>query len=612
MAIARRAQIRPMLRQAGGRRMAETAGKVERVGLLVVHGIGQQQRFETAEALARSLGGTLAARDPAPRLHMIDRTGDRKPEELACPSADPGDSPYEIVVAGDGGRQTHIHVHEVWWADLGVSDSLFEQIRFWVWALGQWWACIERVTHFKDRASNTDLLMVGPKFEGQSTTEDYAPRVWMNWFRVLLFLWGLAAFLTFFSWNLVKQVMSWLSPFIGSSSLITDYVGHVRIYTQNQPPGGGGLEDVGQPWRATIRRRMIAEFVAMAERGYDRWYLLGHSQGSVLAFNAVQETEWCLPNYLEPEHASRLRAGPLWTHAPSKPDPAQPPRLDRMMPRRPVWLEKDEGVSRAALFQRFRGLVTYGSPLDKFATLWPRIVCINKQRDVFPDEAAWINLWDAADPIGASLKGFSDPAYASPGRGPLNIRVRANWLFLYAHICYFKAEDVKRRQETSALLEDVLPASGQPRGLREPFLGIAGHDDPQTLRHGFARFQAVTLGLGLALGGGALAYAAKGLLPTLDGSSVPGAAGPLRRALDDLVRLASIPYDVVDSGLRTIQGYLVGAAYGYGYADATAFVVTMALAVVVACGVYRRFAEKPLAPDAPGEGRWRQRAQGPK
>jgi len=104
--------------------------------------------------------------------------------------------------------------------------------------------------------------------------------------------------MTFFSWNVVKQVLSWISPYIGSSSLITQYVGHVRIYTQDQPVGGGSLIDVGQPWRATIRRRMVAEFVAMAKRNYGRWYLLGDSQGSVLAFNAIQETEWCLPNYL--------------------------------------------------------------------------------------------------------------------------------------------------------------------------------------------------------------------------------------------------------------------------------------------------------------------------
>ena len=213
-------------------------------------------------------------------------------------SADPSDSPYEIVVVDGAGTQTHIHIHEVWWADLGVSESLLDQIQFWIWALGQWGARINRVTHLAGAASNTDLLMIGPKFEHQKSTEDVAPTPSVVQVRLLLAAWGVAAFLTFFSWNVVKQVLSWISPYIGSSSLITQYVGHVRIFTQDQPVGGGSLIDVGQPWRATIRRRMVAEFVAMAERNYGRWYLLGHSQGSVLAFNAIQETEWCLPNYL--------------------------------------------------------------------------------------------------------------------------------------------------------------------------------------------------------------------------------------------------------------------------------------------------------------------------
>ena len=121
--------------------------------------------------------------------------------------------------------------------------------------------------------------MVGPKFSEQGSTADFAPGLRIVRARALLFLWGVAAFLTYFSWNVVKQVLSWISSYIGSSSLITDYVGHVRIYTQTPPLGGGSLVDVGQPWRATIRRRMIVEFVAMAERGYDRWYLLAHSQG---------------------------------------------------------------------------------------------------------------------------------------------------------------------------------------------------------------------------------------------------------------------------------------------------------------------------------------------
>jgi hypothetical protein len=549
-----------------------SSSHAHRVGLLVVHGIGEKKRFETADALARSLAGTLAARDKAPRFALIDRTSQRTAEELVCPSANPSDSPYEIVVAGDAGGRTHIHIHEVWWADLGVSDSLSDQGRFWIWALGQWRARINRVTHLAG-GSNTDLLMVGPKFARQVSTDSEAPRRSIFWVRLLLAAWGVAAFLTFFSWNVVKQVLSWISPYIGSSSLITQYVGHVRVYTQDQPPGGGSLVDVGQPWRATIRRRMVAECVAMAERDYDRWYLLGHSQGSVLAFNAVQETEWCLPNYLQPAQAERLRKTALWTHAPYIPPPhSHAPDLDHMMPRRPVWLERDEGVSREHLFARFRGLLTYGSPLDKFATLWPRIVSLNKQRDVFPHQADWVNLWDATDPIGACLTAFSDPDTAWPKGGPANVHVRASPLFLYSHIRYLQPERATAQRDTNALLDEVLPASGDPPGLRQAFLKLPGGRDAQLGRQALAKFEVAVLAVALALGAGLLAYAAKGLVGAL---------------------FAQLPAPAPVLWQETVAA--VAHLFGHGYFGAVRFVVALAVATVVACGFIRWVLEPGVA-----------------
>ena len=551
-----------------------SSSNVRRVGLLVAHGIGEQKRFETASALARSLAGTLTTRDKAPKFSLIDRSGARTTGELACPSPDPADAPYEIVVAGAGGAQTHIHIHEVWWSDIGDSDSFWDQVQFWIWALGQWAARIVRVTHDASGASNTNLLMVGPKFPDQGSTEDYAPPLWRFRVSFQLFLWGVAAFLTFFSWNVVKQVLSWISPYIGSSSLITQYVGHVRTYTQDQPVGGGSLMDVGKPWRATIRRRMIAELVAMSERGYDSWYLLAHSQGSVLAFNAIHETEWCLPNYLLPRQVERLRKTALWTRTPYLPDPSVKPRLDRMMPRRPLWLADDEGIARREVFARFGGLLTYGSPLNKFATLWPRIVCLNKQRDVFPEGAAWVNLWDACDPIGASLTAFSDPEFAWPAGGPQNVHVRANPLFLYSHICYLKPAAANARCDTTALLDVILPEPGNVADLREAFVSLPGALDAQSGRQWLARLQFMALEIALALGAGLLAYMAKGLVGSLFEKLPQG----VKHMCQEIGTVASL-------GLG-------------GYCGAVAFVVVLAIATVAGCGYYRWLRE-PEPPEAP-------------
>ncbi len=540
--------------------------QIERIGLLIVHGIGDQQRFETASGLTRAIAGALAAQKSPPRFVVNDRTAARTPEELACPSARPCDSPFEIEVAQARNERAHVHVHEAWWADLGDSESLADQLRFWIWALGQWRARIQRVSHLEGRASNTDKLMVGPKFADQTSTESEAPILSILWVRLLLAFWAMLAFLTFFSWNVLKQVLAWISPLIGSSSLITQYVGHVRIYTQDPPIGGGSLIDVGQPWRATIRRRMVTELIAMAERGYDRWYVLGHSQGSVLAFNALQETEWCLPNYLQPAQVDRLRGTPLWTRTPYVPngDPQRRPDLSVMMPRRPTWLGDDEGVSRTQLFRNFRGLLTYGSPLDKFATLWPRVVCLNPQRDAFPEAADWINLWDATDPIGAALAAFSDPETAWPRRGLKNVHVHASALFLYSHVRYLLPQAPAPVGDTDALLDEVLPGSNPQPGLRAAFAAIPGADDRQRGRHALAYFELAVLTAALALGAGLLAFVAKGLADAA---------------------FAMTP-TAMQAGWQAL-GAATARVFGSGYCGAVAFVVALAAATVLLAGLWR-------------------------
>src|SRR5437763_7810600 len=102
--------------------------------------------------------------------------------------------------------------------------------------------------------------------------------------------------------------------------------------------------DPDEPMRTTIRRRMVSVMTAMAKRpDYDRWYIFAHSLGTVPAFNALQETEWALPNYLSEEEWDRLPQR-FKTQTPFTPsDLAERPGLDRMMPRRPPWLAGEVG-----------------------------------------------------------------------------------------------------------------------------------------------------------------------------------------------------------------------------------------------------------------------------
>lgn len=460
----------------------------EHVGLLVVHGIGEQKRFETARQLVQSILAGLGARNDGSRYSLVDRTANPTEIPINCPRTDRSSSPFTIACRDkDGKRTTYLHVHEVWWADLGAPSSFGEQVRFWLWGLGQWWAQVVWGKHDPNKPSNTELLMTPPtKFRaelnspGKQKPKDR--RSARPVARALLFLAGLYALFTLFSWEAVKRVFSWLSASAGSPSILTAYVGDVRIYTQSPGKGGGNLTDLEQPWRATIRRRMASELVAMAEREHDRWYILGHSLGSIVAFNGVQETEWNLPNYLDPAQADRLRnsaaANDLWD-ATEPADRKLAPDFTVMMPRRPVWLPGWERISRKALFKNFRGMITYGSPLDKFAALWPRIVPVNKQRDAFDPTADWVNLSDATDPVGAQVGAFEEGwRTGTPAKqSPFNVRVKASAFFLLSHIRYFGAPTAEKadRPETRALVEVLFPGKNTPPRLTAAFADVGAH-----------------------------------------------------------------------------------------------------------------------------------------
>ncbi|GAA0308885.1 hypothetical protein GCM10009087_18640 [Sphingomonas oligophenolica] len=494
------------------------------LGLLVVHGIGEQKRFETTRQLARSILAGLEARGAGARFSLIDRASTPESMPMNCPRVDLDGSPFMIACATKGSNSTiYVHLHEVWWADLGAPATLGEQIRFWLWGLGQWGAQVIWKSHFKENPSNTDLFMEPPT--KYCDVKDKIPSAKPRPFaRAMLFLSGFLALLTLFSWEAVKRAFSWLSPVAGSPAILTSYIGDVRIYTQGPGKGGGNITDIGQPWRATIRRRMVSQMVAMAERDYNRWYILGHSLGSVLAFNGVQETEWNLPNYLDPAQVERLKQDQADNRDPKKvtlwtsetPDAGDPePDLGRMMPRRPVWLDKNDRISRRALFAKFGGLVTYGSPLDKFAALWPRIVPINKQRDVFPTDADWINLSDATDPVGANITAFEEgwSIGTAPASSPLNIRVKASAFFLLAHIRYFLAPSPSKddHPETRALVNLLFPQDGKTPRLSEAFARAGNQYGNRAARVMLAIAWVIGLALTLIAGTSLLALVLKSL-----------------------------------------------------------------------------------------------------
>lgn len=448
----------------------------ETVGLLFVHGIGQQQPFEH---LARSVSeiAELLKRDGETSCAVVDRTDGWK-FDAAEPTA-MGEAPVTLTVRKNG-KITRFECHEVYWADLGARDGIFDTIKFWFWGLGQWAAPVYRELDAA-QLDKSDLAADGKtRLNRQASSLARLPRSVAGYpleevnARWQLALAGLAALLTLVSWSLVKRLFAAALKTAPGPSILVQYVGDVRTYEEGARPGDTALSDPGFPRRVGIRRRMVTQMVAMGDRAVkgdlDRWYVLGHSLGSVLAYNGLTEIGHTLPNYLGEAQWNAL-------HETLQSDPdcvkRSPDELPFMMPARPAWLADDHAINRRVLFAKLSGILTYGSPLNKFAALWPRIVATATDRadftTAFPqsDSFRWLNMRAPLDPVAGNLDRYgardmgpstppdADGIFTTPASAPLMKVQFSGYVpspetyttpfrqpFLQAHLDYFRNQSV--------------------------------------------------------------------------------------------------------------------------------------------------------------------------
>src|SRR3954454_10407975 len=98
------------------------------IGLLLIHGIGEQKQLDHLRETARELASLIAEAPSVVRLAVHDQTA----------AADPQIVVEATVVENGVENQVALHLHEVWWADLGMKCGVLQQVRFWIWGLGQW------------------------------------------------------------------------------------------------------------------------------------------------------------------------------------------------------------------------------------------------------------------------------------------------------------------------------------------------------------------------------------------------------------------------------------------------------------------------------------------
>jgi hypothetical protein len=410
---------------------------VERVGGIIVHGIGEQKRFEFLEQETRKIVDAIIAnygqrrRDVTPTL----TTGASDPYHGEQASWVSGrKAPLHCLVELDA-KIVDIAFHEVWWADINETLTLSKQIRFWAWGLS-----LAGIATHNDRFLPGALART--RLPANADTLTSWNRARMGFVSALF---GFSAF----SIALVNLVLKQLGfSRLPLTATIVNYLSAVRLYSQNKRASGSPMDGPDEPPRAAIRRRMIRVMVEVAEANYDRWYILAHSLGTVVAWNGLMEIQQALPNYLDEKCSRAAATQPLRGNSPIAFN------INSMMPNRPIWLGHREIVERDSLFKNFYGILTYGSPLERFCGLWSAMVPINVVEDPFPEDAEWVNVYDPTDPVGTWIEDF-DPSPAPlsrPGHTkltPQNFPCRASPILLLSHLSYLTASRLSSLRRAS-------------------------------------------------------------------------------------------------------------------------------------------------------------------
>ncbi len=399
-----------------------------RIGVILVHGVGEQTRFEYLDEYGRDIIRAIGYQPGVEVTVDIDTAG----AAAFHAEQDSWTNGPRGAVQGfvrQNGRVTHcLHFHEVWWADVNERYSLAKQLRFWLWGLAIW--AYPRGNPEHELHGTNDV------------TSPFVPNgngVWhRRWQIGRLFMVGVVFLLggatVGIGMLLVQRLLNLRTPDLLKT--VTNYVSGVKLFNQRSrygpgfaihPPNDDFLDTLDEPPRVSVRRRMIRAIATVAAADYDRWYVIAHSQGTVAAFNGLMETPYAWPGYFDAPTWAALRGK---FGGPGKAGPANLPT----MPRRPVWATPNEIAYRTRIFQRFRGFLTLGSPLEKFAAIWPARVPISRMC-AFRKNTVWINVFDPLDPISGVLK-----AYQGHGDDvcppPANIGYPSSPFLLIAHLRY--------------------------------------------------------------------------------------------------------------------------------------------------------------------------------
>lgn len=399
------------------------------IGIVLVHGMGNQKRYEFLKDFATRFEEALRqeSSEPKPEV-LIDKVELYRTPKRTRESSELfgffGDIPM------DHGQRRHlfrpvqivhksnvIRLYEAYWADEDLTFSWYEKISYNIWLLTVVWNPI--FNWFSDRYTRPPM-----------------PFLRVFWDTLLTLVAGSFLQLVEVVAVLFSFVLGRFELFRRFGEMIYEYAGDVKLYVSMR-------EFFYHQTKKEVIQARFDEAMVKAYLENDELHVVAHSLGSVIAFDGLSKHK-VHPSKMAPELLRYLR-----DDAPG--------------------LVQGGGkeVEPIDIGAKLKTLITIGSPLDKFYFFWPsrreellqgkfilrlegaaggsqKWVAVEEESELKP-EFKWFNVYDLVDPVGAKLD-FYGEAPAKKKKGwqllgfpvPENIPLRHYFRPSQAHTGFFR------------------------------------------------------------------------------------------------------------------------------------------------------------------------------
>jgi hypothetical protein len=387
-----------------------------RIGIVVVHGVGSQRAQETVGQVALNFHQALKADQDVSDLKK-DLHPDR-PSQPVTLDFSYKNSPFRIGF------------YEVYYADLDLPYKFLRWVKLVLWGLV--------LPFYPGRYE--EILITDARMKNIEVSR--GRRLWVRLQLVILSVIFIFLLFTLRALTFVIYRVFGKRPKFGE--FIHEYLGDVQLFVSERIRCDT-IETCDKKSREAMRVRFWNTYGRACSEDNEEIILMTHSLGTVVAFNALMEPgERILGQYVT-DRELREKLIPLWSRSGL-------PKREKVLDKLKAWF-------------------TLGSPLDKFAAIWPRTIPINVDKGDSPvasetqnfetrykRQVQWINVHDVLDIIGANLNNFG--ALQNKGFHLENHSLVDQWTFLTGHTSYW-CHRANQRRLIDCMVDYILSPDGQ-------------------------------------------------------------------------------------------------------------------------------------------------------